>query len=195
MSFKPVMLALALAAAFDVHAQGAASTAPSAAAPSSAAKKALVARVLQLQQPGIEAMARQLTEQPAMQLLQAAGQALQRLPPERREAVAKDIQADARRYSDETTPLVRDEAVKLAPSTIGSLLEERMTEAELKQLLALLESPVNKKYQAMAGDMQRVLSEKLVAGTRAAVEPKVRALEQSVARRLEIPVAASAPKP
>ena len=38
-------------------------------------KKELVAKVLQLQQPGIEAMARQMAEQPAMQLMQQyAGQ-------------------------------------------------------------------------------------------------------------------------
>ncbi|MDP2004367.1 MAG: hypothetical protein Q8K45_01715 [Rubrivivax sp.] len=186
--FKPLLIAAAVALSF-----AAADTARAqAAAPASAAKKELVARVLQLQQPGIEAMARQLAEQPARQLLQGASQQLQRLPTERREAVARDIEADVRKYVDEAAPIVRDRAVKLAPSTIGALLEERFTEDELKQIIATLESPVNRKFQGMAGDMQRAIGEKLVAETRGEIESKVRALDQTVARRLGITPASGA---
>ena len=158
-------------------------------------KKELVARVLQLQQPGIEAMARGLAEQPAMQLMQQAGQALQRLPAERREAVAKDIEADLRKYAEEAVPLVRDRALKAAPTTIGPMLEERLSEDELRQVIAMLESPVIKKFQGMAGDMQRVLTEKVVADSKADIEPKVRAVQATVAKRLGVPPAASAPAP
>jgi hypothetical protein len=167
-----------------------------ASAPVSAAKKALVARVLKLQQPGIEAMGRTMAEQPAMQVMQQAGQALQRVPAERREALARDIEADVRKYADEAVPIVRDRAVKLAPSTIGPMLEQRFTEDELRQVIALLESPVNRKFQGMAGEMQRVIGEKLVADTRSEIEPRARALQQTVAGRLAPPAAAgSAPKP
>ncbi|MDZ7590595.1 MAG: hypothetical protein U5L05_07865 [Rubrivivax sp.] len=141
--FKALLIAAALAAASLAQAQAPAPSpkpTPPAAAPS-AAKKELVARVLQLQQPGIEAMARQLAEQPARQLLQGASQGLQRLPAERREAVARDIEADVRKYIEEATPIVRDRAVALAPTTIGPLLEERFTEDELRQVIAMLESP------------------------------------------------------
>lgn len=148
------------------------------------AKKELVARIIQLQQTGIEAMARGLTEQPAMQLMQQVGPAVQRLPAERREAVARDIEADLRKYADEAVPIVSARAVKLAPSTIGPLLEERFNEDELRQVIAMLESPVIRKFQGMAPDMQRALTEKLVGETKADIEPKVRAMQQSVARRL-----------
>ncbi|MEO8122019.1 MAG: hypothetical protein ABI606_22180, partial [Rhodoferax sp.] len=46
-------------------------------AQSSAAKKELVAKVLQLQQPGIELAGQALAERPAAQLMQQAGIALQ----------------------------------------------------------------------------------------------------------------------
>lgn len=151
-----------------------------------ASKKELVARVLQLQQPGIEAMGRSMAEQPALQLMQQANQALQRLPADRRDALARDIDADLRKYADEAVPIVRDRAVKVAPATIGALLEERFTEDELRQVIALLESPVNRKFQGMAGDMQKVLTDKVVAETRAEIEPKVRALNAIVAKRLGV---------
>ncbi len=183
-------LILTAAAALTLHgaafAQGA--------APATGGKKALVAKVLELQKPGIEAMARQLAEQPAAQMLQQAGAALQRVPADKRDALAKELEADARKYSDETTPLVRDRALKLAPETIGTVLEEKMSEAELKQIIAMLESPAVKKYNSLLGEMQRSLVGKVVAETRPLVDPKVRALEQTMSRRLNAAAApASAP--
>lgn len=195
MMFKPLLSAALLAAAAIVtspaHAQAQVQT------QAANGKKELVARIIQLQQTGIEAMARGLTEQPAMQLMQQAGPAVQRLPAERREAVARDIEADLRKYADEAVPIVSARAVKLAPSTIGPLLEERFNEDELRQVIAMLESPVIRKFQGMAPDMQRALTEKLVGETKADIEPKVRAMQQSVAKRLGLapppPAAGSAP--
>lgn len=204
---KPVALALTLASLLTsvAHAQApaapAAAPAPAAAAapapaPVSPAKKALVAKVLALQQPGIEAMARTMVEQPAIQLMQQAGPALQqRVPAEQREAVAREIQADLRKYVDETTPLVRDRAIKLAPSTIGAILEQKMTEDELKQVVQILESPANKKFQSLSGDMQRAIAEKLVAETQPLVQPKLQAVQQTVAKRLGITPAGAASAP
>jgi len=192
--WKPLTLASALALALGgfglAQAQNAAPAAP--AASSSAAKKELVAKVLKLQQPGIEAMARQLAEQPARQLLQQADMALQRIPAERRDALARDIEADARKYIDEATPIVRDRAVKLAPITIGPILEERFTEDELRQIVAILESPVNRRFQQAGPDMQKAIGERLVAESRGEVEAKVRALDQSVSKRLGVGAPAGA---
>jgi uncharacterized protein len=195
---KPLALALLLAFTAQAQAQQTPIAAPAAPAalPTSPAKKALVAKIIALQQPGIEALARQLVEQPAAQLLQQAGPALQqRVAAEQREAVGREIQADVRKFVDEAAPLARDRAIKLAPSTIGTVLEERMTEDELKQVITILESPANKKFQSLAGDMQRALAEKLVAETRPLIQPKLQALEQSVAKRLGItpPPAGAAP--
>jgi hypothetical protein len=64
-------------------------------------------------------------------------------------------------------------------------------------LVAWLESPVNKKYAQLSGDMQKALAEKLVAETRPTIETKLKALEQSVIKQLGITPkpAASAPAP
>jgi uncharacterized protein len=155
--------------------------------PSSPAKRDLVARILKLQQPGIEVMARSLVEQPAVELMGNAANALPaRVPKDKQEAVAKEIQADARKYVDEAAPIVRDRAIKLAPTTIGPMLEEKFSEDELKQIVAIIESPVYGKFQAMGDEMQRALVEKVIADTRTIIEPKVRALEQTVAKRLGV---------
>ncbi len=163
--------------------------------PASPAKKELVAKVIALQQPGIEGVARQLVEVPAMQMLQAAGAALQqRVAADRRQAVAADIQADVRKYAEELNPTVRDRALKLAPSVIAPMLEERFSEDELRQLITIIESPVNRKYQAMGPDLQKALLAKLGPEMRPSLEPKLRALNDSVAKRLGPPASAPAGK-
>lgn len=182
MQNKSLLLAAALLACGAVHAQ------------STPAKKELAARIVKLQQPGIEAMAGNLAQQPAAQLLEQAEAALpSRVPADKREAVVRDIRADAKKYLDEAIPLVRERAVKLAPSTVGALLEEKFSEDELKQLIAIIESPVNRKFAQLNGEMQKVLVEKLVSEMQSTIDPKVKALEQSITKRLGLPAAPVAP--
>ena len=156
-------------------------------------KKELVQKVLLLQQPTIEGVARSIVERPAMQMMQAAGQALQtQVPPDRREAVGKAIEADVKSYVAEATPLMRERALKLAPSTLGAGLEEKFTEAELKQLIAWLESPVNKKFQQVGPEIQNTFVQKLAADAAPLLDPKLKALEQKVRASLGLPEAVAA---
>lgn len=170
--------ALALALAFpaaSLHAQPASD------------KKTQSARILKIQQPGIETAGRVMAERPALAMLDQAGAALEAgVPADKREAVGKEIQGDIKKYLDEAVPLVRDRAVKLAPQTIGTVLEEKFTADELKQLANFLESPVYTKYQQLGVDMEKALLEKLLADTRGMIEPKLKTLEASVAKRLGV---------
>jgi uncharacterized protein len=162
--------------------------------PTSPAKKALVQKLLQLQQPGIEGMARALVEQavaPMMQQAQALVQA--RVPADRREQIAKDIQGDLKKYGESTGPMVVARAVALAPSTVGTQLDEKFSEDELKQLVAWLDSPLSRKYQQSLPDLQRALTDKLIAETRPTVEPKLRELNDAVTRRITAQAGQSGP--
>lgn len=167
----------------------------------STSKKDLVQKVILLQQPQIEGISRSIVERPAAQMMQAAGQALQtQVPPEKREAVGKAIEADVRKYVEEATPLLRDRALKLAPSTLGATLEEKLSEDELKQLIAWLESPVNKKFQQLVPEMQNNFGQKLLAEAAPLLDPKLQALQQKVRASLGIPETgpgggAAVPKP
>jgi len=160
----------------------------------SPAKKELVQKLLALQTPGIEMAARSIVERPAAQMMQEAGRVLQtQFPPEKREAIGKTIEADAKRYVEEAFPPVRERALKLAPTTLGASLEEKFSEDELKQLIAWFESPVNKKFQQASGEMQNNFMQKLVAEARPLIEPKLQSLEQKVRGALGAPSAAAAP--
>ncbi|MEW6706756.1 MAG: hypothetical protein AB1430_18055 [Pseudomonadota bacterium] len=190
MKLKSLTLAFALAFAATVHAQQASAPA------SSPAKKELVQRVLKLQQPGIEAMARQLAEEPVAQLAPQADMALQtKVPADKRDAAMKNVQAEITKYLDEAVPLVRERATKLAPTVMGPMLEERFSEDELRQLASWLESPVIRKYQQMIPELQKGMVEKLAADVRPAVEPKARAMQQAMAKHLGLQPAQAASAP
>ena len=179
---KSIFALALLAGATFAHAQTAAS-----APPSSPAKKELVAKVLALQQPAYESMARDVVLRPAMQLGQEAGAALQNVPQDKRESVGKSIDADIRKFIDESTPLLRERAIKTAPTTVGPILEEKMSEEELKQLVAWLESPTAKKYQQIGGDLQNAMGQKLIAEAGPLLTPKLQALAQKVRVSLGVP--------
>jgi hypothetical protein len=202
---KMVWSAMALVAAMAAGAtpgtawSQAATTAPAPA--TSAAKKEQIAKLLSLQAPGIEQLATQIAQQPAIQLMQQAGAVVQRLPEDKREALGRDIDADIKKYVDSAVPVVRSRATELAPLTVGVLLEERFSEQELREIVATLESPTWRKFQGAANDMQRAIVERLVADTRPLVDPKVQALQKSIGDRLRAaapapaPAAAPAPAP
>jgi hypothetical protein len=156
---------------------------------SSPAKKELVQKILLLQQPEIESVARSIVERPAAQMMQEAGLAMQRqVPPDKREAMGKAIEAEVKKYIDEAYPLVRERAIRLAPSTLGAALEEKLNEDELKQLLGWLESPVNKKFQQLA-PARNAFVQKVLAESIAAVDPKVGALDARIRVILGVPPA------
>ena len=184
---KKLILTALLSGAVLAHAQTAAP-----ATPASPAKKELVQKLMVLQQPGIENMARNLVEQPALAMMQAAGRALQGMPADKREATGKTIETDVKKYVEESVPIVRERAIKLAPSTIGVAMEEKFTEDELRQLIAWLESPINKKYAQLGPEIQNGFTQKLVAEARPTIEPKIQALEARVRATLGVPTADAA---
>ncbi|HEX7439056.1 MAG TPA: DUF2059 domain-containing protein, partial [Caldimonas sp.] len=177
---KRLMMAALLAGAALANAQ-------------TATKKELVQKLLVLQQPGIEQVARGLVERPAMQIMQEAGLVLQRqVAPDKREAMGKQVEAEVKKYIDESVPLVRERAIKLGPTTIGPVLEEKFSEEELKQLIAWFESPVNKKYQQLGPEMQNAFIQKLLVEARPVVDPKLQALDGRLRTLFGAPPAAAA---
>jgi uncharacterized protein len=153
------------------------------------AKKELVQKTLRLSQANIEGVGAVIAGQTAAQALQAVRQAMARVPQDKRQALANELQADIRRFQEEATPLLRASAVKSAPSTLGAMLEEKFSEDELKVLNAWLESPVSRKYQQLSSDALQALSQKIIAETRPQIEPKLKTLDQQMTAKLNAAIA------
>ena len=157
------------------------------------AKKELLNKVVQLQQPMVDLTARQLANQPLMQLMQSVGPVIQfQVPAEKRDALAKDIQADMKKYVDEVGPLLSDRANKAAPAELGGMLDAKFNEDELRQIIVALESPLLRKFSLLAPELQKALVDKVVADSKGQVEPKLKALGQTVEKRVYAAIPASA---
>lgn len=167
-----------MALAFAVFA--AVAQAQTAASAPSAAKKDLINKLLTLQQRGVDDMARALTQGPAMNLGQRAASALQTVPADKREATAKAIDADIHKYVDEAAPLIKERTAKLAPQVLTPILDEKLTEDDLRQLIAWMESPVRKKYEALSVDIRNGLGERVLADLSPTLDPKLAALQDKV---------------
>ncbi len=184
--WKPVLW-LATLLCFAVHAQ--AQGAPTV----SAQKQQLIDQIIQAQQGGIDQLARQLVDQPAIEMLQRAAAVVRRnVAVDQQQAMAQSLQAEARKFAEDAFPVVRDRARALAPATIGPLLAEKMTEAELQEVLAVFRSEAWRKFQTLAPDMQKALGERLVVAVKPQMETRLKTLDQTLAQRLGLMPSATA---
>ena len=150
---------------------------------SSPAKKDLVQKILQHQKVAFENMGSTMAGQLSTQVMQMTAQTIARAPADKREALANDVKGEVKKFYDDASAVMREQATRVAPGVVGSALEEKFSEEELKTLLAWLESPVSRKFQQTAVEMQQALSQKVLADTKPAIEPKLKALEQTLTKK------------
>ncbi|MFO0121577.1 MAG: hypothetical protein ACK520_03805 [Inhella sp.] len=163
------VLALALLAG-GVQAQGA-----------EAEKRALVAKILKAQQPGIEQFAIGLAQGPMQQMLRNAEQVVMaRVPADKREATAKAMVGEAQAALKDLTPTLKASAMKHAQSSFGSTLEGKFSVAELKEIAQVLESPTMRRFNQVGPEMQQALAQAIANDTKGAVEPRLKALDQKL---------------
>lgn len=154
--------------------------------PAHADKKEQVQKILSLQQSGLDELAKSVAEQPARQMAGGVRQVMaQAVPEDKREATAKQVDAEIKKYVESATPIVRSAATKLTQSVVAPMLEEKFSEDELKQLVVMLDSPVLKKYQAAMPEFTQTLLEKLMTEARPQVTPKIQQLETNIRKILD----------
>ncbi|HYD79553.1 MAG TPA: DUF2059 domain-containing protein [Paucimonas sp.] len=191
--FSAAVLKSALAVALlCANLQAAAADAKPASAPASApitpAKQELVQRLLKLWH--VETLGQSMLQEPVADAVNQARAMLQgRATPEKRDAALREIAADAKKFLEDSAPIVTGSAQKLIPSTVAPLLAERFSEDELRQIIAMLESPVKRKFEALAPELQKSLGEKIAADTRPVIDPKLQELQQRIGMRLRSAVA------
>lgn len=189
---KHKLAALALAACAGL---AQAQVTPASAAAPTAAKKELINKLMAIQTANAENMAKTLVSAPLGPMGQEVRIAMQQVPSEKREAVAKAIDAEVKKFGDESVPLVKERIVKVAPEVIGKSLDEKFSEDELRQLVAWLESPLAKKFDAVSPEMGRALQERLLADMGPTLNTKLSTLRNNIVKHLGLPVPTPASKP
>lgn len=169
--------------ALTVAAAGAAENAPP-----EPAKQALVQRVLA--KVPMENVGLGMLQAPVAESLRQARALLQgRVTPDKQDAAMKDISAEATKFFEAEAPAVRASTKAVVASTIAPLLAQRFSEDELKQLVALLESPVKAKFEALLPEIQQTLGENVAKANQEQVNPKLGELQQRIGLRLRTAIA------
>jgi uncharacterized protein len=109
------------------------------------------------------------------------------VPAEKREATAKALDAEIRKFVEENVGYLREKALQALPGTSAAILEERFSEDELREILIWMESPVNRKFGTAIGDTQKRLAEKVVPEANPTLEARFRTLQTTAAKLLGLP--------
>jgi hypothetical protein len=158
------------------------------AAPVAPDKQAPVARVLA--RMSMDSVALAMLQKPIADAVGQARVVLQaQVPAERRDAALKDINAEAARTFDEQAPLVRASAKKAVDTEVAPLLAQRFSEDELKQLAAILESPVLAKFEALNPELKKTVGESVARANGAQVNARLTELQTRIGLRLRAAIA------
>lgn len=158
-----------------------------------AASRENAQKLLAIQQSTFDAVARNLVENPVRQMLSSAETVLRaRVPAEKREAAARQVQDAARKYVDETLPVARRRTADLAQQILLPQIEQKFSDEEIRQIVAFYESPVAKKLQAQLPDLNKALAERLVQDMRGEIQERIKLLVQQMSAVLEPNIAAPA---
>jgi hypothetical protein len=164
-----------------------ATTANAANAAIPASKQALIDKVLSLWH--MEDIGQSMLQAPVTDAIGQARAMLQgRASAEKRDAAMTEIVEEAKKFMADATPAVRASAQKLIPTKVAPLLAERFTEDELKQMIAILESPVKQKFEALLPELQKNLGVAVASDSGPVVNPKLQDLKQRIGLRLRAAV-------
>ncbi|MBV1774802.1 DUF2059 domain-containing protein [Burkholderiaceae bacterium DAT-1] len=152
------------------------------------AKKALIDQVMKLWP--LDFIGVKMLIDPVSEIRRQSNSLLQgRVSEEKKIAVMKQIDEEARKFLEENAPRVRADSEKLMATTVAPILNEKFNEEELKQVIALLQSPIKKKFEAIAPDLQRALGTKLAEVDKPVIQPKMDAFNQKVGELMRAAVA------
>jgi hypothetical protein len=158
-------------------------------------KKALIDKIVALQQQGLaDGLSGSIIQAPLGQLMQAGRAALQQVPADKREATAKAMEAEVKKFVDENVPYLKDKISKAVPTTASALLDERFNEDELKQVIAWAESPVSQKFGMASVELQKAVAQKVMTEAGPTLDGRLKTLQTTLAKQLGLPApGASAP--
>ena len=160
-----------------------AAAAPATPAASANAKLELAAKLVALQRgPDMERMVFQLTSSAVQPVIAKWAPELENMPKAKIEKAREQLNAELKTLGDTTRKLIDTQMAKSADSALLPAYLERFSEEEMKQLLAMFESPIYKKYQSLAPELGNLWVKDVVDNTRSAVEDSAKAFDVVAAK-------------
>lgn len=151
-----------------------------------AEKQKLIDRILVLFHP--ENAVLMAVQRPATETMQKSAIALQtaHVPKDRMDKTLKDIGTDVQKYIDTATPVAVASAKKNVGPAVGPLFAQNFSTEELRQILALLESPVKAKFDKLVPQMENAIGQKVQAEISPEINKDIQAMNESAGTKLRV---------
>ena len=148
------------------------------------AKRALAVKLAQIQlKADSGAMADQLTGSAVQPLIAVWSQRLdETVPPARQKDVRDKLDAELKKFTDNTGKTIEAQVAKSAEPALVPIFMEKLTEDEMKTIIAYLESPVSAKFQSLGPDAANAWAKRIIDSTKPAVESGVKTFDASANR-------------
>ncbi len=130
----------------------------------------------------MERMAFQLTGSAVQPVIAKWAPKLENMPKADQEKARDQLNTELKTLGDSTRKIIETQMDKSADSTLLPAYIERFSEAEMKQLVTLFESPAFKKYQTAAPELGNVWIKDVVDNSRTVVDEKTKAFDVIAAK-------------
>ena len=147
-------------------------------------KRALATKLAQIQlKADSAALAEQLTATAVQPVLANWSQRLdETVPPAKQKEVRDKLDVELKKYADSTQKVVEAQTAKAAEAALVPIFMEKLSEEELKQIVAYMESPASAKFQALGPDATNAWAKRIVDATKPQVENGAKNFEAAANR-------------
>ncbi|MDR1968097.1 MAG: hypothetical protein LBQ32_05315 [Burkholderiaceae bacterium] len=148
------------------------------------AKRALAVKLAQMQQKAESAgVAEQLTNNAVQPLLISWSQRLdQTVPPARQKEVRDKLDVELKKFIDTTQKTIEAQTPKSAEAALVPIFMDKLTEDEMRSIIAYLELPVAAKFQALGVDATEAWAKRVFEATKPAVESSIKSFDSAASR-------------
>ena len=156
------------------------------------AKKAMATKLAQMQAKSDgAALANQLTADAVQLPLSAWSQRLdESVPPARQKDVRDKLDVELKKFADNTHKAIEAQVSKAAETALVPLFMDKLSEDEMKTIIAYMESPAAVKFQSLSADAGNAWAQKVIDATRPTVEANVKSFDATASKIVGVPAAA-----
>lgn len=159
------------------------------------AKRALAVKLAQMQQKADgPALTEQLTGSAVQPLLVGWSQRLdESVPPARQKEVRDKLDVELKKFADSTQKAIEAQNAKSAEAALVPIFMEKLTEDDMKTIIAYMESPVSAKFQALGPDASNAWAKRIIDATKSSVESSAKTFDAAANRIVSAAAGGSAP--
>ena len=148
------------------------------------AKRALAVKLVQMQQKADgPALVEHLTGTAVEPIMINWSQRLdQSVPPARQKEVREKLDVELKKFAESTEKAVEGQVAKAAEAALVPLYMEKLTEDDMKTIIAYMESPSSTKFQTLSPEASNAWAKRVIDAIKPQVESSAKSFDAAASR-------------